>query len=129
MELVNLATSATTEPINSSVQKATLETILTLLFPMVPHFCEELWSISGHSQQLHFSNWPTYNVDAAKEEELTIVVQMNGKVRVKLQVAPDIEDADLQHLALTDDKIVKMMDGKQPRKVIVVKKKLVNIVL
>ncbi|MGE4401515.1 MAG: leucine--tRNA ligase [Desulfobulbus sp.] len=129
MELVNLAVSPSAETIDAAVQKETLETILTLLFPMVPHFCEELWSISGHNNQLHFSRWPSYNLEAAKEDELTIVVQINGKVRAKLQVPTDIEDSALQHQALSDEKILKVMDGKQPKKIIVVKKKLVNIVL
>ncbi|MDD2466309.1 MAG: leucine--tRNA ligase [Desulfobulbus sp.] len=129
MELVNLASSTSSEAIDAAVQKETLETILTLLFPMVPHFCEELWALTGHKQQLHFSSWPSYNTEAAKEDELTIVVQINGKVRVKLQVPTDIEDGELQQQALNDEKILKMMDGKQPKKVIVVKKKLVNIVL
>lgn len=129
MELVNLATTATSEPIDGGVQRETLETILTLLFPMVPHFCEELWAISGHEQQLHHASWPSYNKEAAKEEELTIVVQINGKVRTKLQVPTDIENQALELLALADDKISKLIEGKTPKKVIVVQKKLVNIVL
>lgn len=129
MELVNLATTATSEPIDGGVQRETLETILTLLFPMVPHFCEELWAISGHKQQLHHASWPSYNKEAAKEEELTIVVQINGKVRTKLQVPTDIENQALEQLALADDKISKLIEGKTPKKVIVVQKKLVNIVL
>ena len=127
--MVNLATTATSEPIDGSVQRETLETILTLLFPMVPHFCEELWAISGHEQQLHHASWPSYNKEAAKEEELTIVVQINGKVRTKLQVPTDIENQALEQLALADDKISKLIEGKTPKKVIVVQKKLVNIVL
>lgn len=129
MELVNLATTTTEAPIDATVLRETLETILTLLFPMVPHFCEELWAVSGHGQQLHHAPWPSYNVEAAKEDELTIVVQINGKVRAKLQVPADIDDLALQQLALTDDKINKLIDGKTPKKVIVVQKKLVNIVL
>ncbi len=129
MELVNLAATTTQETIAPAVLREALETILTLLFPMAPHFCEELWSISGHGQQLHSAVWPTYNVEAAKEDEITIVVQLNGKVRAKLQAAADIDDQGLQQLALADEKIVKALDGKQPRKIIVVQKKLVNIVL
>jgi leucyl-tRNA synthetase len=129
MELVNLAATTTQETIAPAVLREALETILTLLFPMAPHFCEELWSISGHGQQLHSAVWPTYNVEAAKEDEITIVVQLNGKVRAKLQAAADIDDQALQQLALADEKIVKALDGKQPRKIIVVQKKLVNIVL
>jgi leucyl-tRNA synthetase len=129
MELVNQATATASEPIDTAVQRETLETILTLLFPMVPHFSEELWAISGHSRQLHHAGWPGYNKQAAQEDELTIVVQINGKVRTKLQVPADISDETLQRQALADDKICQLMAGNMPKKVIVVPKKLVNIVL
>ena len=129
MELVNQAGTSAGDGIDQAVFRETLETILTLLFPMVPHFCEELWMISGHNDQLHFSSWPSFDAEAAKEDELTIVIQVNGKVRSKLQVAPEIKDEKLKAMALSDEKVIKFMDGKEPRKVIVVKKKLVNIVL
>jgi leucyl-tRNA synthetase len=129
MELVNLASSVADEVIDPAVQRETLETILTLLFPMVPHFCEELWQISGHPNQLNNAVWPQYNVEAAKDDEITIVIQVNGKVRSKLQVPPDIDDQALERMALTEEKIAKLLVDKQPRKIIVVQKKLVNIVL
>jgi leucyl-tRNA synthetase len=96
---------------------------------MVPHFCEELWQMSGHQQPLNKAVWPDYNVEAAREEEITIVVQINGKVRTKLQVPADIEDHALQQIAVTDEKIIRLLEDKTPRKIIVVQKKLVNIVL
>jgi len=96
---------------------------------MVPHFCEELWQISGHPNQLNNAVWPQYNVEAAKDDEITIVIQVNGKVRSKLQVPPDIDDQALERMALTEEKIAKLLADKQPRKIIVVQKKLVNIVL
>jgi leucyl-tRNA synthetase len=96
---------------------------------MVPHFCEELWQESGHGQPLNDAVWPEYNIEAAREEEVTIVIQINGKVRAKLQVPADIDDQTLQQLAVTDEKISRFMDNKVPRKIIVVQKKLVNIVL
>ncbi len=129
MELVNLAASPTNDQIDHAVQRETLETILTLLFPMVPHFCEELWQISGHNRQLSDAVWPTYNVVAAQEDEVTIVVQINGKVRAKLQAPIDIDDQALQQMAMAEEKIVKLLADKKPRKIIVVQKKLVNIVL
>jgi leucyl-tRNA synthetase len=131
MELVNLAASVGGDGkgIDSAVLRETLEMILTLLFPMVPHFCEELWQMSGHRRPLNEASWPTYNFEAAKEEEITIVVQINGKVRTKLQVAADITDQALQQLALADEKIAKILANETPRKIIVVPKKLVNIVL
>ena len=131
MELVNLAASnaESGKEIDPAVQCETLETILTLLFPMVPHFCEELWQMSGHRQPLNDAVWPKYNLEAAREEEITIVVQVNGKVRTKLQVAADTEDQVLEQMAVTDEKIVKIIDNRTPKKIIIVQKKLVNIVL
>jgi len=129
MELVNLVAAATGETIEPAVLREALETILTLLFPMAPHFCEELWQMSGHPQQLNTVAWPVFNVDAAREDEITIVVQINGKVRSKLQVAADIDDQSLQRLALEEEKIAKLLADKAPRKIIVVQKKLVNIVV
>ncbi len=130
MELVNLVAASTAEQeiIDPAVQRETLETVLTLLFPMVPHFCEELWQKSGHRMPLHTVAWPQYNIEATKEEEVTIVVQINGKVRAKLQVPADIDDQTLEQLAVNDEKIVKFLDNKQPKKIIVIQKKLVNIV-
>jgi len=129
MELVNLASSMNDEAVDPAVQRETLETILTLLFPMVPHFCEELWQITGHGQRLDDAAWPRYNVDAAKEDEMTIVVQVNGKVRAKLLVSVDIDDQVLQRMALDEEKVAKLVGDKAPRKIVVVPKKLVNIVV
>jgi leucyl-tRNA synthetase len=131
MELVNLVatTLGDRKEIDPTVQRETLEIVLTLLSPMVPHFCEELWQMSGHSLPLNNAAWPEYNIEAAKEEEITIVVQINGKVRTKLQVPPDIDEHTLQQMAVTDEKIIKLLENKTPRKIIVVQRKLVNIVL
>ena len=131
MELVNSITAALggEQEIDQPVLKQALETIMVLLFPMVPHFCEELWKATDHPQTLDHAVWPQFDADAAKEEELTIVVQINGKVRAKLQVAADISDDEIQTIALANEKILKFMQDKEPKKIIVVKKKLVNIVL
>ena len=131
MELVNLTAASAGEEgkLDQAVLKETLQTILTLLFPMVPHFCEELWEQSGQSLRLNEASWPQFDAEAAREEELTIVVQINGKVRAKLQVAAGIDEASLQQKALADEKIVQFLEKKEPKKIIVVKKKLVNIVL
>jgi len=129
MELVNLAAAPSSDPIDLAVQREALETILTLLFPMAPHFCEELWQMSGHAHQLNNASWPTYNIDAAKEDEITIIVQINGKVRAKLLVSPDTDDQTLQRMAVGEEKVAKLLGDKQPKKIIVVQKKLVNIVV
>ena len=131
MELVNLTVNASgdQEQLAPAVLRETLKTIITLLFPMVPHFCEELWQQAGQHHQLNQALWPQHNAETAREEELTIVVQVNGKVRSKLQVAADIDDQSLQQAALAEEKIAALLNNQKPKKIIVVKKKLVNIVL
>ena len=133
MELVNTLYSLTaeeaTEPVGNDVIHEAVETILLLLAPMVPHFCEELWEMTGHGEPLHLAPWPTHDAEAAKEDELTIVVQVNGKVRGRLTVPPGVDDAALQELARNDEKVIKFIEGKAIRKIIVVKNKLVNIVV
>jgi leucyl-tRNA synthetase len=96
---------------------------------MVPHFSEELWELTGHRQQLNAVSWPRFDAEAAREEEVTVVVQVNGKVRTKLTVAADIDDQSLKQLALDDEKIARALDGRDPKKIIVVQRKLVNIVV
>ena len=129
MELVNLVTAPTDEPVDAAVLREAFSTILTLLFPMAPHLCEELWQATGHEQPLNDAAWPAFNADAAKEDEITIVIQVNGKVRGKVLVAADTNEASLKQLAVNDEKVAKMLAGQQPKKIIVVPKKLVNIVL
>jgi len=110
------------------IQEA-VQTILLLLSPMVPHFCAELWQQIGSSRPIDQEQWPELDIEAAKEEELTLVVQVNGKVRSRLQVAVDIDDDVIKEMALKDENIQKLIQGKPVKKIIVVQKKLVNIVV
>ncbi len=131
MELVNQigTTTASEERTHSSVLRESLRTVLVLLSPMVPHFCEELWQVTGHEQCLDFEPWPSFDPAAVQEDTLTIVVQVNGKVRTRLQVGTGISDDELKTLALADERVIKFIDDKEPKKIIVVKRKLVNIVI
>ncbi|MBM9537174.1 leucine--tRNA ligase [Desulfobulbus alkaliphilus] len=131
MELVNLTVTLTgeQEDMHPAALKKALETILTLLFPMVPHFCEELWEASGHRHLLGSAVWPDYDREAAREEEILIVVQVNGKVRARLSVPAGTDDQALQQAALADQKISQLLENKKPKKIIVVQGKLVNIVV
>ncbi len=131
MELVNEVGTALAgkEAVDRAVLRQALETTLLLLFPMVPHFCEEMWEVSGHREQIATASWPVHDPDAAREEELTIVVQVNGKVRTRLQVPADIDNRELEQLALADQRVRKFTGGKAAKKIIVVKGKLVNIVV
>ena len=133
MELTNTLYNLTGENVAEKPQdealKEAVEAILLLLSPMVPHFCEELWQRLGHQTDLSRTRWPAFDADAAREEEITLVVQINGKVRSRLQVAADQEDEKVKEAALADEKVRKSIDGKTIRKVIVVKNKLINIVV
>ena len=131
MELVNMAASAQGKDnkIDSAVMRSSLETTILLLFPMVPHFCEEMWSITGHTATLDHAMWPEFDADAAKEDAITIIVQVNGKVRARLEVPASIEEEQLKSQAMSDERVIKFTEGKEPKKIIVVPKKLVNIVI
>lgn len=101
---------------------------LRMMAPVTPHVAEELWSYSGNEYSIHTQPWPEVDEAAAAEEEITLVVQFNGKVRDRIQVPADISDEDAQQLALSSQVVQKYLQGKQPRKVIIVPGKLVNIV-
>jgi len=114
---------------DSAVIQEAVSNLLVLLSPMVPHFTAEMWEISDNSGSIEEQPWPEYDRKAAKEEMLTIVIQVMGKVRSRLQVAADTSDATLVEMALADENTIKFMAGKPVKKTIVVKKKLVNIVI
>jgi leucyl-tRNA synthetase len=132
MELVNLMLSLTSEEsghvIATAVIKEATDAVLLLLYPMTPHFCSELWEATGHASLLENQAWPTFDPESAREEEITIVLQVNGKVRSRLLVSPEIEAEQLREMALRDDKVQKFLAGSSVRKIIVVPKKLVNVV-
>ena len=134
MELFNTMSSITgakkKEEIAAPIIAEALNAILLLLGPMVPHFCSELWTtVHGEGDLIEDKQWPTWDEEAAKEDELTIVIQVRGKVRSRLQVPADIDDNTLEELALKDENALKFIGDATIKKVIVVKKKLVNIVI
>ncbi len=133
MELFNTLSARAPNNTDSSLDLATLtealRAMLVLLYPMVPHFSAEMWDLLGFEASPENQSWPEYDEEKAREEELVIVLQVNGKVRSKIQVAADIDDAHLQEQALADDKLRRFIGDKPLKKVIVVKKKLVNIVV
>jgi leucyl-tRNA synthetase len=116
--------SASTENIRQAIK-----TLLLLLFPMVPHFCSEMWTVMNLSGRPEDHQWPSFDEEIAKEDLLTVVLQVNGKVRSRIQVTADIEDSTLEEYALEDDNVRRFMSGKSVKKIIVIKKKLVNIVV
>ena len=129
----NTAVAALMTLANHFGSRATLtrenwETFLILLSPFAPHIAEELWSRLGHEDLVCTRPWPTFDPEQAKEETIEIPVQINGKIRARLTVDAAIESADLEQLALADEKVKTWTDGKTIRKVVVVPGRLVNIV-
>tara|TARA_B100000686_G_scaffold320175_1_gene371565 strand:- start:15395 stop:17893 length:2499 start_codon:yes stop_codon:yes gene_type:complete len=106
-----------------------LENLALTLSPFAPHIASEMWSSLHPGGQVHNARWPNFDPEVAKAEEILIVVQVNGKVRQRLAVSADIGQEELKFLALADEKVREWTQDKDPRKVIVVPKKLVNIVI
>ena len=133
MELVNLMSSLVSDEseynIALPVIKEAVDITLLLLYPMTPHFCSELWEITKHDKHLEDYSWPSFDHDSVKDEEITVVLQVNGKVRSRLLVAPDVDEDEIKKLTLQDDKIQKFVAGKPIKKIIVVPRKLVNVVV
>ena len=123
MIFVNEATTAATLP------RDTITTFLRLLSPYAPHLCEELWQRLGEPDLIAHSEWPQHDEALCVDDTITVVVQINGKKRDELQVSKDIDRGELERLALASPNALKHMDGKPPRKVIVVPGRLVNIVV
>jgi leucyl-tRNA synthetase len=123
MEFTNHLTKLETRP------HAVLETFVLLLSPFAPHLAEELWAQFGHPQTLAYEPWPAYDEALTKADEMEVPVQVNGKLRGKLTVPAEIDEDALRTQALADERIRGLIEGKQIRKVIVVPKKLVNIVV
>ena len=111
------------------VLRFAMESLTLLLSPIVPHFAEELWAALGHRSSVLLASWPQYQVEALEEDELVIVVQVNGKLRSRFTVAAETDEKTIKEKALSDKRVLKFIDGKTIRKVIVVQKKLVNIVV
>ncbi len=131
MELVNSinAFEPKNHPANAAVLKEAVESVVLLLAPFVPHISEELWECLGHREGLEDSGWPAFDPAAAVEDELLIVVQVNGKLRGKITVDATAAEDEVKNTALSDDKVKSFIDGRTVKKVIYVPGKLVNIVV
>ena len=99
-----------------------------MIAPIMPHMAEELWSQFGESDTITYQSWPTYDPKALVEDEVEMIVQVNGKVRAKIKMAKDTDRDEAQQLALANEHVKKFNDGKDIKKVIVVPNKIVNIV-
>jgi leucyl-tRNA synthetase len=129
MELVNAISVFPDKSSVPEVIREALESVVRLLAPFVPHVCEELWQNLGYDATLDESGWPVWDEQALAAETLLIVVQVNGKVRGKVTVPADADKDTVEAAALADANVMRFIEGKTVRKVIVVPGRLVNVVV
>ena len=115
---------------HDKLPKAGMEKFLILLAPFAPHITEEIWQeVLGHKDSIFLEKWPEFNEAMTKDDEIELVVQVNGKVRDKIKVSADISEEEAKKVAIASEKVLKYTDGKEIKKVIYVKGKLVSIVV
>jgi leucyl-tRNA synthetase len=107
----------------------TIQIYLKILAPVAPHITEELWAMLGYGYSIHTQSWPVVDEEAARQDEVTLVLQVNGKLRDRITVPADVSEEEAKNAALANPSIQRFLEGKTPRQVIVVKGKLVNIVV
>jgi leucyl-tRNA synthetase len=116
-------------PSTIAVLKEAVEALLRMLSPFVPHMAEELWESLGHTGGIVAAGWPVYDEAVAKAAEIVVPVQINGKLRARLTVPADITDDQLRERALSDPQVLPHVQGKEIKKVVIVRGKLVSIVV
>jgi leucyl-tRNA synthetase len=116
-------------PSTVAVLKEAVEALVRMLSPFAPHMAEELWEALGHTGGVVAAGWPTYDKAVAKAEEIVVPVQVNGKLRARLTVPADIGEDQLRDRALADPHVRPHLDGKEVKKVVIARGKLVSIVV
>lgn len=130
MELLNEMSKAREGGAAGSQEwKEALDIYLRMLAPVAPHVAEEMWACLGKPYSIHTQPWPEVDEAAAAEEEITLIVQVNGKVRDRISVPADIDEEKAKELALSSEAVAKYLQDQEPRKVILVPGRLVNIVV
>jgi leucyl-tRNA synthetase len=131
MELVNeiyrLEADVSQGP-GRSVLREALETVILLLNPFTPHVCEEMWARLGHERGLVRASWPVFDADAAREDEVELAVQVNGKVRGRVTVPRDAAEEAIRAKALAEPRVAEHLEGRPVVKVVVVPGRLVSVV-
>jgi leucyl-tRNA synthetase len=128
MEFVNLVQPYLRADAHELVAEEAVDTLLLLLAPMTPHLTAEVWE-RRHGDHIHLRPWPTADPQLVAEDTVTMIVQVNGKVRDRIDVAPSIAEEEAEALALASPAVVDALAGHAPRRVIVKPPKLVNVVV
>ena len=111
----------------------TLNNVISILIkitsPFSPHIAEELWKTIGNTQSIHLQSWPEFDASAIEQDTFKLMIQINGKVRGSINASKNLSKEKLEDLAIKTEAAIKWMDGKEPKRIIVVPNKLVNIVI
>jgi len=108
--------------------KSVVEKFVLILAPFAPHIAEEIWQRLGHSGSLAYEPWPVYDEELVKEKEIELAVQVNGKIKDRIVIAADADEEQIKQKAIASEKVIAAMAGKQAKRIIVIKSRLVNIV-
>ena len=109
-------------------KKAILEPLAVLISPYAPHVCEELWSLLGNAESIDFAPFPALHEAYLVEDEIEYPVSFNGKMRFKLSLSAELSKEEIEEIVMKDEKVIQQLDGAKPKKIIVVPKKIINIV-
>jgi len=109
-------------------KRAILEPLAVLISPYAPHVCEELWSLLGNAESIDFAPFPALNEAYLLEDEIEYPVSFNGKMRFKLSLSAELSKEEIEEIVMKDEKVIQQLDGAKPKKIIVVPKKIINIV-
>ena len=109
--------------------KEILEPLLILLSPYVPHICEELWELLGHSNSITFESFPIFDPSMLVESTKTYPISINGKVRLKLELSLDLNKQEIEKIIITNPDVISKLEGKSPKRVIVIPGKIINLVV
>jgi leucyl-tRNA synthetase len=130
MECNNVLIKQQNEPVaRSAAYRRTLETMMQLLAPMAPHITEELWHVTGHTGSIHVTDWPSYDETLTHDESFTLVIQVNGKVRERIEVPADISEGEVRALALENSRVASFIGEATIQKIIYIPGRLINIVV
>ena len=129
MEFTNAIYAAQKESASDFVMQEAKDTLLLLLAPIAPFMAEEIWALQGRKYSIHQQRWPTYDSSLAADEEITLVLQVNGKVRGRISMPVGLTEEEARNAALENESVQRHLQGHAPRKIIYVAGKLVNIVV
>ncbi len=128
MEFTNALHEAARQPVGRAAFAEAVDALLLMLAPVAPFMAEELWALKGRPYSIHQQSWPQADRLLAAEEEITLVLQVNGKVRGRLNLPADLTEAQARQAALSQESVQRHLNGKSPKRWIYVPGKLVNIV-